>query len=270
MQRRNFVKTFVAATAIATTFSVSIAARADQPIRLGTINGPDAQIWEVAQKVAKREGLNVKIVEFNDYVQPNEALNAGDLDANSFQHQPYLDSQIRQRGYRLVSVGLTYISPMGAYSRKVRALNALPVHAKVAVPNDPSNENRALLLLQSQGLIRLRAGAGVNGNNATPLDVAANPKHVKLIELNAAQLPRALPDVDVAVINTNYALAAGLQPVKDAIALENGHSPYANVIVVRTQDQNKPWVKKLVAAYQSPEVRRFMKTQFKGAILPAF
>jgi D-methionine transport system substrate-binding protein len=212
----------------------------------------------------------VKLIQFSDYVQPNDALNAGNLDANSFQHQPYLDSQVKQRGYHLVSVGLTYISPMAAYSRRVRSLNALQAGAKVAVPNDPSNENRALLLLQSQGLIRLRAGAGMHGSNATPLDITANPKHLKFIELDAAQLPRTLSDVDAAVINTNYALPAGLRPTKDAIALESIHSPYANVIVVRTQDRNKPWVKKLVAAYQSPQVRQFMQNQFKGAMLPAF
>ena len=147
---------------------------------------------------------------------------------------------------------------------------AVALGAKVAVPNDPSNENRALLLLQSKGIIKLRAGAGANGHNATPLDVAANPKRLKLVELDAAQLPRVLSDVDAAVINTNYALPAGLHPTRDAIALESIHSPYANVIVVRAQDRNKPWVKKLVAAYQSPQVRQFMQNQFKGAMLPAF
>lgn len=134
----------------------------------------------------------------------------------------------------------------------------------------PSNENRALLLLQAQGLVKLKPGAGTDGNNATPLDIADNPKKLKLIELDAAQLPRSLGDVDAAVINTNYALAAGLQPTKDAIAREDVHSPYANLIAVRAQDKGKPWVKKLVAAYHSKEVRDFINTQFKGAMVPSF
>jgi D-methionine transport system substrate-binding protein len=212
----------------------------------------------------------VKVVEFNDYVQPNAALDAGDLDANSFQHRPYLDSQVKQRGYKLVNAGLTYISPLGVYSKKVKSVKDLPQGAKVAVPNDPSNENRALLLLQAQGVIKLKAGAGTNGSNATPLDVAENPKKIKLVELDAAQLPRALGDLDAASINTDYAVKAGLQPTKDAIAIEDLKGPYANLIAVREQDRNQPWVKKLVAAYESDEVRKYIDTQFKGAIIPAF
>ncbi|NLP61343.1 MetQ/NlpA family ABC transporter substrate-binding protein [Paraburkholderia sacchari] len=271
MQRRNLIKALLAGFAAATTLTASFGAHADdKAIKVGTVSGPDAQVWAVVQKVAKREGLNVKVIEFNDYVQPNAALDSGDLDANSFQTGPYLDSQVKQRGYKLVNVGLTYISPIGVYSKKLKSLNDLPQGAKVAVPNDPSNENRALLLLQNKGLIKLRAGAGTNGNNATPLDVAENPKKAKLVELDAAQLPRALGDVDAAVINTNYALAAGLQPTKDAIALEDTHSPYANLIAVRAQDKDKPWVKKLVAAYQSEDVRQFIKSEFKGSMIPSF
>ncbi|MEM5386990.1 MetQ/NlpA family lipoprotein [Paraburkholderia phymatum] len=270
MQRRTLIKVFSAALASAALVT-SFGARADDKvIKVGTISGPDAQIWSVVQKVAKREGLNVKVIEFNDYVRPNAALDAGDLDANSFQHQPYLDSQIKQRGYKIVNVGLTYISPLGIYSKKLKSVKDLPQGAKVAVPNDPSNENRALLLLQTQGVLKLKAGAGTNGNNATPLDVADNPKKVKLVELDAAQLPRSLADVDAAAINTNFALAAGLQPTKDAIALEDVHSPYANLIAVRTKDKDQPWVKKLVAAYQSEDVRQFIKTEFKGSVVPSF
>ncbi|MFX1671193.1 MetQ/NlpA family ABC transporter substrate-binding protein [Paraburkholderia sp. A2WS-5] len=271
MQRRNLIKALLAGFAAATTLTASFGTHADDKvIKVGTVSGPDAQVWAVVQKVARREGLNVKVIEFNDYVQPNAALDSGDLDANSFQTGPYLDGQVKQRGYKLVNVGLTYISPIGVYSKKLKSLNELPQGAKVAVPNDPSNENRALLLLQNKGVIKLRAGAGTNGNNATPLDVAENPKKVKLVELDAAQLPRALGDVDAAVINTNYALAAGLQPTKDAIALEDTHSPYANLIAVRAQDKDKPWVKKLVAAYQSEDVRQFIKSEFKGSMIPSF
>lgn len=269
MQRRTLLKLLssVAATAA---FAIGTAAHADQVVKVGTIAGPDEQTWAVVKKVAKREGLDIKIVTFNDYVQPNAALDAGDLDANSFQHQPYLDSQIKQRGYKIVTAGLTYISPIGIYSKKVKSVKDLQAGAKIAIPNDPSNENRALLLLQTQGLVKLKAGAGTNGNNATTLDVVDNPKKFKLLELDAAQLPRSLGDVDAAIVNTNYALAAGLSPAEDAIAREDVHSPYANLIAVRTQDKDKPWVKKLVAAYHSPEVRDFLNTQFKGAMVPSF
>ncbi|CAH2929641.1 MAG: Methionine ABC transporter substrate-binding protein [uncultured Paraburkholderia sp.] len=214
MQRRNILKALsavIAGAAIVTSFG----AHADEKvIKVGTISGPDAQIWEVVRKVAKREGLNVKVVEFNDYVQPNAALDAGDLDANSFRHQPYLDSQIKQRGYKIVSAGLTYISPLGIYSRKLKSVKDLPQGAKVAVPNDPSNENRALLLLQAQGVIKLKAGAGTNGNNATALDVADNPKKIKLVELDAAQLPRSLADVDEQV--ESFAAGGFVSPVAGA------------------------------------------------------
>lgn len=270
MQRKTLLK-FLSSVAATSAFIFASTAHAEnQVVKVGTIAGPDEQTWAVVQKVAKSEGLDIKIVTFNDYVQPNAALDAGDLDANAFQHQPYLDSQVKQRGYKIVTAGLTYISPIGIYSKKLKAVKDLQPGAKVALPNDPSNENRALLLLQAQGLIRLKPGAGTNGNNATTLDIAGNPKKLKLLELDAAQLPRSLGDVDAAVINTNYALAAGLQPTKDAIAREDVHSPYANLIAVRAQDKDKPWVKKLVAAYHSQQVRDFIDTQFKGAMVPSF
>lgn len=268
---QTLLKALFAAASSAALMTSTGACAQDKSIKVGVIAGPDSQTWQVVKKVAKqKEGLDIKIVEFNDYVQPNAALDAGDLDANAFQHQPYLDSQIKQRDYKIANVGLTYISPLGIYSTKLKSLKDLPQGAKVSLPNDPSNENRALLLLQTQGVIKLKAGAGLNGTNATPLDIESNPKKIKLVELDAAQLPRSLGDVDAAAINTNYALSAGLQPTKDAIAREDVHSPYANLIAVRTQDKNKPWVKKLVAAYQSPDVRKFIETEFKGAVVPSF
>lgn len=270
MQRRFILKTLLAVFAAAAVASAPASRAAGQEVRLGTMSGQDAQIWAVAKKVAEGQGLKIKIIEFSDYLQPNAALDAGDLDANAFQHQPYLDSQVRQRGYRIVSVGFTYISPMGVYSNKLKSLQDLPQRARVGIPNDPSNENRALLLLQAKGVIRLKAGAGVAGTNATVFDVVDNPKHIKLLELDAAQLPRALGDLDAAAINTNFALEAGLDPRRGAIALEDKQSPYANIIVVRARDKDKPWVRQLVAAYQSPQVRDFIQAQFKGAVLPAF
>ena len=158
---------------------------------------------------------------------------------------------------------------MGFYSKKIKSLKDLPVGAKVGIQNDPSNGNRALLLLQKYGVIKLKPGVGANGVNATPLDIAENPKKIKIVELDSAQL-RALPDVDAASINTDYAVKAGLTPVKDAIAIEDLRGPYANLIAVRAQDKDKPWVKKLVAAYESDDVRKFIDQKFGGAIIPAF
>jgi D-methionine transport system substrate-binding protein len=167
-------------------------------------------------------------------------------------------------------VGLTYVAPMGFYSKKIKSLAALKEGAKVGIQNDPSNGNRALLLLQKAGVIKLKAGVGSNGTNATPRDVVENPKKIKLIELDSAQLPRSLDDLDAASINTDYAVKNGLTPAKDAIALEDRKGPYANLIAVREKDKSQPWVKTLVHAYQSDEVRKFIDAQFKGAILPAF
>lgn len=200
-------------------------------------------------------------------MQPNAALAAGDLDVNSYQHQPYLDAQVRDRGYKLVSIAKTVIYPMGIYSKKLKKLADAKPGSRVSLPNDPSNGARALLLLEKQGLIKLRAGAGVS---ATPLDVVDNPKKLKFVELDAAQLPRSLDDVDFSVINTNFAMQAGLSPKKDAIAIEDANGPYANVLVVREQDKNKPWVAKLIKAYHSPEVKAYITKTFGDSVVTAW
>lgn len=272
MKRRNLIAGSLALATGILMGSVAHAADSGTPqvIRVGTMSGPDADIWNVVKQAAKKQGLDVKVVEFNDYVQPNAALDAGDLDANSFQHQPFLDSQIQQRGYKIVGVGLTYTMPLGFYSKKIKSLKDLPENAKVGIQNDPSNGNRALLLLQANHVITLRTGAGVAGTNATPLDVVDNPKHIKLVELDAAQLPRSLDDLSTASINTDYAVKAGLSPMRDAIAREDVHGPYANLIAVRVKDKDQPWARKLVAAYHAPEVRAYILKQFNGAIVPAF
>ncbi|MGO4329236.1 MetQ/NlpA family ABC transporter substrate-binding protein [Cupriavidus sp. 2TAF22] len=239
-------------------------------IKVGISAGNQEQIFDLVRKVAARDGLTIDVVVFNDYLQPNEALASGDLDANAFQHKPFLDSQIRTRGYRIVPVGLTITAPLGIYSKKYRGVDELPEGAKIGIQNDPSNGNRALLLLQKAGLIKLKAGVGQNGVNATPLDVVENPRKLKLVELDAAQLPRALPDLAAASINNDYAYQAGLSLQKDTIAIEDARGPYANLIAARPQDKDKPWVSKLVKAYQSDEVRNFINAQFKGSIIPAF
>lgn len=255
-----------AAFALAAAFAAPALAQ-DKPLKIGVTAGPHAQIFEVVKKVAEKDGLKLQIVEFNDYVQPNAALAAGDLDANSYQHQPYLDAANKDRGYKLVTIAQTVTFPLGIYSKKVKSLNDLKEGARVAIPNDPTNGGRALLLLQDKGLIKLKADAGLK---ATPLDITSNAKKLKIVELDAAQLPRSLDEVDAAAVNTNYAIPAGLQPNKDAIALEAAKSPYANVLVVRAQDKDKPQFAKLVKAYQSAEVKQFIDTQFKGSVITAW
>ncbi|BAI76180.1 D-methionine transport system substrate-binding protein (plasmid) [Azospirillum sp. B510] len=240
---------------------------AAETIKVGVTAGPHAQILEAAKPIAAKDGLDIQIIEFTDYVIPNQALAGGDLDANSFQHQPYLDNQVKDRGFDLVSVGKTVVYPIGIYSRKVKSLEELPAGSKFAIPNDPTNGGRVLLLLQAKGLIKLKDGGTLK---ASPIDIVENPKKLEIVELDAAQLPRSLDDVTAAAINTNFALEAGIDPVKEAIARESADSPYANVIAVRKADKDKPWVAKLVKAYNSPEVKEFILTKFKNAVVPAF
>ncbi|MBS0350554.1 MAG: MetQ/NlpA family ABC transporter substrate-binding protein, partial [Proteobacteria bacterium] len=198
-------------------------------IKVGTIDGPETQLMEAAKEVAKKNyDLNVQIVPFSDYNTPNAALNDGSITANAFQTQPYLDAQAKQYGYHFATVGKTFVYPVGIYSQKIKDIHQVPDKAKVAIPNDPSNGARSLLLLQKAGLITLKPGVTIN---ATKFDIVANPKHLQIIELDAPQLPRSLSDVDLAIINTNYAVGAGLSPIKDAIFHEDANSPYVNIIV---------------------------------------
>lgn len=238
-------------------------------IKVGISVGNAEKIFEVVKKVAARDGLDVQVIVFNDYQLPNAALAAGDLDANAFQHKPFLDNQIKARGFDLVPVGLTITAPLGFYSRKIKSVDQLADGASVGIQNDPSNGNRALLLLESAGLITLKPEA-VRNNTATPLDVVSNPKKLKLVPLDAAQLPRSLDDLTIASINNDYAEKAGLSFSKDSVIKESPKGPYANLIAVRRADQDKPWAKKLVAAYQSPEVKQYIEKQFNGSLIPAF
>lgn len=241
---------------------------ASNELRVGTIAGPETQLMQVAKQVAaKKYGLNIKIVQFTDYNMPNEALSDGSIDANMFQHLPYLQAAIAARGYKLVPIAKTFVYPMALYSKKIKTLAQLKKGDVVAVPNDPSNEARALLLLEKAGLIKLRAGAGTN---ATIVDITDNPKQLQIKEVDAAQLPRVLTDVAIAAINTNYAMVAGLTPSQNGLFIEDSHSPYANLIVVRADDQNDPRFAKLVEAFQSPEVLAEAQTLFKGQAIPAW
>ncbi|WP_025659221.1 MetQ/NlpA family ABC transporter substrate-binding protein [Rhizobium sp. IBUN] len=258
------MKKFIIAAAIAA-FAAGSAFAED--IKVGVTPGEHAQIMEKVAEVAKTKGLNIEIVEFSDYVVPNQALADGDIQANSFQHQPYLDNQIADRKFDLVSIGTTITTPMGVYSKKVKSLDELKEGATVAIPNDPTNGGRALLVLASKGLIKFKENPGIK---VTVADIVDNPKNIEFAEIDAAQLPRSLEDVDAAVINTNYAMEAGLHPKTDAIAIEGEKSPYANVIVVRAADKDAPWAKTLVESYHDESIRKFINEQFKGALIPSW
>jgi D-methionine transport system substrate-binding protein len=258
------MKTFIIAAAMAALAATSALA---ETIKVGVTPGEHAQIMEKVKEIAAKKGLDVEILEFSDYVVPNQALADGDLNANSFQHQPYLDNQVTDRGFDLVSVGTTITTPMGVYSKKVKSLDELKDGASIAIPNDPTNGGRALLVLASKGIIKVNPAVGLK---VTPIDITENPKNIQFSELDAAQLPRSLDDVDAAVINTNYAMEAGLHPKTDAIAIEGEKSPYANVIAVRRADKDAPWVKTLVESYHDESIRSFINTQFKGALIPSW
>ncbi|MEO3997461.1 MetQ/NlpA family ABC transporter substrate-binding protein [Mesorhizobium sp. CAU 1732] len=238
-----------------------------ETIKVGVTPGPHAQILEKVKEVAAADGLDIEILEFSDYVVPNQALNDGELDANSFQHKPYLDNQIADRKYEIVDVAWTVNFPMGIYSNKVKSIDELPDGATIGIPNDPTNGGRALLILADGGFIKLDAEKGLK---VGPTDVTENPKNFNFIELDAAQLPRSLDDTDASAVNTNYALEAGLDPDKDPILKEGAKAPYVNLIAVRTADKDAPWVAKLVNAYHTPEVKAFVEETFKGSVVTAW
>lgn len=258
------LRSLVFSTAILTLAATTAQA---ETIKIGVTPGPHAQILEAVKPIAAKNGLDIQIVEFTDYVVPNAALDAGDLQANSFQNQPYLDNQKADRGYKIESAGLTVNFPIGVYSKKFKSWDAVPQGATVSIPNDPTNGGRVLLLLQDRGVLKLKDGVGFKPSIA---DIVDNPKKLKIVEVDAAQTARTLDDVDAAGINTNYATQAGLDPVKDPILREDPKGPYTNLIAVRAADKDKPWVKTLVDSYHTPEVRDFVLTKFKGAVLPAW
>ncbi|MBF6616999.1 MAG: MetQ/NlpA family ABC transporter substrate-binding protein [Candidimonas sp.] len=228
---------------------------------------PHAELLEFVKPALAKDGIDLDIKVFTDYVQPNQQVADGHIDVNFFQHQPYLDSFNKERGTKLVTVGLVHVEPFGAYSSKIKDIKDLKDGALVALPNDPSNGARALLLLQKEGLIKLKDPTNIL---ATSRDISENPKKLKFKELEAATLPRILPDVDLALINTNYALEAGLNPVKDALFIEGAESPYANIIVTDESRKDDASIASLVKALNTPEVKKFIEEQYKGAIVPAF
>ncbi|KAJ52630.1 D-methionine transport system substrate-binding protein [Clostridium tetanomorphum] len=234
-------------------------------IVVGASPVPHKEILEKAAEVLKKDGYTLKIVDFTDYQIPNTALAEKQLDANYFQHIPFLNKSVEEKKLDLDYTVKVHIEPMGLYSKKIKNIKEIKDGAEIAIPNDPTNGGRALRVLESAGLIKLKSGELV-----TKLDITENKKGLKITEMDAPQLPRVLGDVDAAVINTNFAIEAGLNPTKDAIVLEPKESPYANVLAVRKEDKDKDYIKALSKALNSPEVKKFIEEKYKGNIIPAF
>ena len=237
-------------------------------IKIGATPVPHAEILEEIKPALEADGIKLDIVEFSDYVQPNIALNDKELDANFFQHQPYLDNFVAEhKEMKIKSAGGIHIEPMGVYSRKIKNLDELQDGASISIPNDPTNGGRALLLLSKAGLLTLKEGVGAE---ATVQDIVDNPKNITLQEVEAAQVPRTLEDVDAAVINTNFAMQAQLVPTKDAMFMEDSTSPYVNIVVVRDGDETRPEIETLMKHLKSDAVKNFINEKYKGAIVAAF
>ncbi|MER9868461.1 MetQ/NlpA family lipoprotein [Mesorhizobium sp. M0136] len=236
-------------------------------VKVGIMSGEDEDVWRVVTAQAAERGLTIETVVFNDYTQPNEALERGEIDANAFQHKPYLDNQIKTQGYHIVPVGYTGVWPIGLYSKKYANIADLPKGAVIGVPNDPSNEGRALRVLQSEHLIKLREGTGIL---ATTTDIAENPKHLVIKELDAGIVGRSVEDLDGAVVNTDWALKSGLTP-ENRIAQEAvADNPYRNFIAVKAGNENQPWVRTLVASYQNEKVKAEFDRVYKGTGISAY
>ncbi len=228
---------------------------------------PHAEILNAVKGVLAEQGIDLQITEYGDYVVPNTAVEEGDEDANYFQHQPYLDNFNAENGTHLGSAGGIHIEPMGVYAGKTTTLADLPDGATIAIPNDATNEGRALLLLEAQGLIKLKDSSNLE---STPNDIAENSKNLQFKELEAAMIPNTVEEVDLSVINCNYALQAGFNPVEDALAIEDSNSPYVNIIAVKEGHENDPAIVALVAALQSETAREFITSTYNGAVVPAF
>lgn len=228
---------------------------------------PGGDIMKFLEPVFAKQGVTLKTVEFSDYIQPNLALADGSIDANLFQHGPYLEDFAKEHNLKLVALTTTYIAPLGIYSKTLKKPGDIAEGATVAVPNDPTNGSRALRLLEKEGLITIRKDAPFL---VSPADIEGNPKNLKVLEVEAAQLPRSLDDVALAVINCSFALGAGLNPVKDAIALEAKDSPYANVVAIRAGDENRPEIQLLKKEVRTPEMKKFIEEHFKGSLVPTF
>ena len=236
-------------------------------LKVGATPVPHAEILNEIKPLLAKDGIDLQIIEFTDYVKPNLSLNDKEIDANFFQHEPYLKKFAADRKLDLVNLVAVHIEPMGVYSKKLKDIKSVPDGAKVAIPNDPTNGGRALNILAKAGLIKLKEGVGIS---ATVGDIVENPKNLKITEAEAAMLPRTLDDVDLAVINSNFAMEAKLNPTKDALFIEPKDSPYANIVAVRKGDENRKEIQALKKALTSPEVKKFIEEKYKGAVIPAF
>ncbi|EDP6904172.1 methionine ABC transporter substrate-binding protein [Campylobacter upsaliensis] len=255
------IKTLLLASLVGFTLNLNAA----EKIVVAATPVPHAEILNQAKEDLEKEGYTLEVKEFTDYVLPNLATDNGEVDANFFQHTPYLEEFNKSKGTKLVKVANIHIEPMAVYSKKYKNFNELKDGAKIAVPNDPTNESRALDIIAKTGLVSFNDKA-----LKTPIDITQNPKNIKFIELKAAQLSRALSDVDVAVINSNYALLANLNPVKDSIFIEDKDSPYANILVVKEGKEQDPKIKALTKALQSEKIKKFIEEKYNGAVIPAF
>jgi len=259
-------RVIVAALAGLVAVTAAAAVEAVEPLKIGVSAGPYGEILNFAAGIAAKEGLEVRIIEFSDYNMPDAALAQGELDANNFQHLPFLANQIAKRGYDLVAGPSSIVVPMGVYSNKVKSPADLPEGATVAIPNDPTNGARGLFLLAKAGLITLKDGVDVS---ATALDITDNPKKLKIVELDAAQLPRSLDDVAAATVTLNYAVLSGLDP-KKALLLEDETSKWSLLWATRRDNANDPRVKRYIEIYRSEPVKAFILDRFKGTILPTW
>ena len=233
-------------------------------LKIGVTSGPHAMIIEHVREKAKEQGLNINVVEFDDFILPNAALAAGDIQINCYQHKPFLDEQIASRKYKIQSIAKSVLMPMGIYSNKIKSLDQIKEKSRVGIPNDPTNSSRALLLLQKAGLIALK-----NIGHPTLLDITSNPKELNIIELDAPFLPRSLDDLDLAAINTDWVFLAKMD-TNSAIYKETTDSPYTNLFVVKNGDESLPEIKKFIELYQSEETKKFVNSTFKGAILTSW
>lgn len=236
-------------------------------LKVGASPLPHAKILEHIKPALEKEGVNLEIVEFTDYVLPNTQVDSKEIDANFFQHKPYLDNQIKERKLDLESVIAVHVEPLGAYSKTIKSADELKDGSVVAIPNDPSNAGRALTLLSKNGVIKLNDESKLE---ATAKDIVENPKNLEFKEVEAAMLPRMLDELDLAVINTNYALEAGLDPTKDALFIEDKDNPYANLLVARPDNKDSDAIQKLAKALTSEDVKTFIEEEYKGAVIPAF
>lgn len=242
---------------------------AADPVTLvvGASPAPHAEILKAIAPLLEAQGITLEIKEFTDYILPNTQLAEKSLDANFFQHQPYLDDQNSKNGTELEAVTAVHVEPLGAYSKKINSIDELADGAKVAIPNDATNGGRALILLAKNGLITLKDDTNITSTKA---DITENNKNLDIIELDAAMLPRQLDEVDLALINTNFALEAGLVPTQDALFIEGADSPYANLLVARPDNKDSDAIQKLAAALNSPEAKAFIEEKYEGSIVPAF